>query len=264
MNTNLNPSSQGGFRHRSQAAFTMVELALSLAVIGFALVAILRVLPIGLNTQRDNREDTIINQDAILWMDAIKSGRQGIGFGVSEELSNYVVSITKTVVTYDTSTFPWTYVSSATLPPYTNLVWPQAIGLLSTPRFHFLPPNTALSNTITADIRAITGSGVTRWPQTNDLIKEGAFTYRMTPVATEVAAVPPAGGAEVNVYNHLRASLTDLRLNFRFPVLPNGDVGFGRRIYRTAIGGTMVWVPPQFADQPDLWFYQPNNYYKQP
>ena len=40
------------------AAFTMVEIAICLAIIGFALVAIIGVLPIGMNTQRDNREET--------------------------------------------------------------------------------------------------------------------------------------------------------------------------------------------------------------
>jgi hypothetical protein len=46
------------------SAFTMVEIAISLAVIGFALVAIIGVLPRGLRVQRENREETIINQDA--------------------------------------------------------------------------------------------------------------------------------------------------------------------------------------------------------
>ena len=46
------------------SGFTMVEIAICLAIIGIALVSIIGVLPIGMNTQRDNREETIINQDA--------------------------------------------------------------------------------------------------------------------------------------------------------------------------------------------------------
>src|SRR6185503_19757012 len=42
------------------AAFTMVEIAISLGVIAIALVAILGVLPTGVRVQRDNREDTIL------------------------------------------------------------------------------------------------------------------------------------------------------------------------------------------------------------
>jgi len=39
---------------RNQSAFTLVEIALSIAIIGFALVAIIGVLPAGLNVQREN------------------------------------------------------------------------------------------------------------------------------------------------------------------------------------------------------------------
>src|ERR1017187_3075591 len=52
-------------RHASRAAgFTMIEIPLSLAIIGVARVSILRVLPTGMNTQRETPEETIINQDA--------------------------------------------------------------------------------------------------------------------------------------------------------------------------------------------------------
>ena len=44
----------------SLAAFTMMEIAISLAVIGIALVAIIGVLPIGMNVQQTNREETIV------------------------------------------------------------------------------------------------------------------------------------------------------------------------------------------------------------
>ena len=44
-------------------AFTLVEVAIALAVIGFALVAIIGILPAGLNVQKENREETIINQE---------------------------------------------------------------------------------------------------------------------------------------------------------------------------------------------------------
>src|SRR5665647_1612048 len=56
----------------SECAFTMVEIAICLAIIGFALVAIIGVLPLGMNTQRDNREETIINQDATVLLEAVR------------------------------------------------------------------------------------------------------------------------------------------------------------------------------------------------
>ena len=63
---------------RSERAFTMIEIALSLAVIGFALVAIVGVLPLGLNVQKQNREETIINQDASVLMNAIPAQVAGV------------------------------------------------------------------------------------------------------------------------------------------------------------------------------------------
>ena len=64
-------------RTRCQA-FTMIEIAISLAVIGFALVAILGVLPLGMSVQKENREETIINQDASVFLNAIRNGARGM------------------------------------------------------------------------------------------------------------------------------------------------------------------------------------------
>src|SRR6478736_229755 len=62
------------FHRRSVLAFTMIEIAICLAVIGFALAAIVGVLPLGMNVQRENREETIINQDASVFLNAIRNG----------------------------------------------------------------------------------------------------------------------------------------------------------------------------------------------
>ena len=69
-----------------QSAFTMVEIAISLAIIGIALVAIIGVLPLGMNVQRDNREATVINQDASVFLEAIRNGSLGLN-----DLTNYVL-----------------------------------------------------------------------------------------------------------------------------------------------------------------------------
>ena len=61
---------------RGQLGFTMVEVAISLAVIGFAMVAIMGVLPTGLNVQKSNREDTLVNQDGPYFLEAIRGGLQ--------------------------------------------------------------------------------------------------------------------------------------------------------------------------------------------
>ena len=58
------------------SGFTLVEIAIALGVIGFALVAIIGILPVGLQIQRDNRAETIINQDGTFWLEAIRNGRR--------------------------------------------------------------------------------------------------------------------------------------------------------------------------------------------
>src|ERR1017187_6669547 len=84
-------------RHASRTCgFTMIEIALCLAIIGFALVSILLVLPSGMNTQRDTRQETIINQDASMLLEAIRSGARGL-----DDLTNNVIAITNYVTSYN-------------------------------------------------------------------------------------------------------------------------------------------------------------------
>src|SRR5438132_7162660 len=96
--------------HSSRSAFTMIEIAISLAVIGFALVAIIGILPTGMQVQKDNRQETIINQDATVILNAIKNGERGL-----DDLTNYVFAITNYSTPYTaigpgpTTTYAYTY-----------------------------------------------------------------------------------------------------------------------------------------------------------
>src|SRR5947207_15476724 len=95
MNTNKHESwTKPKASRPNTAAFTMVEIALCLGVIAFALVAIIGVLPTGVRVQRDNREDTIINQEGLLLLEAIRSGSQGLDY-----LTNYFDTITISNIT---------------------------------------------------------------------------------------------------------------------------------------------------------------------
>src|SRR5256885_12478736 len=90
MNTNKHESwTKPKASRPNTAAFTMVEIALCLGVIAIALVAIIGVLPTGVRVQRDNREDTIINAEGMLWLEAIRSGSRGLDY-----LTNFVDTIT--------------------------------------------------------------------------------------------------------------------------------------------------------------------------
>src|SRR3954465_4690995 len=70
---------------RANSGFTMIEIAIAVAVIAFALVAIIGVLPAGLQVQKENRGDTIINREGAYWMEAIRGGARGI-----DEVTNVV------------------------------------------------------------------------------------------------------------------------------------------------------------------------------
>src|SRR5437870_1196308 len=81
---------------RREDAFTMIEIAIALGVIAFALVAIIGVLPMGMQAQKDNREDTIVNQDARVLLEAIRSGGRSVA---SLDLGSYVVATGGVAVT---------------------------------------------------------------------------------------------------------------------------------------------------------------------
>src|ERR1043165_8058335 len=121
------PYTGSGAGCRWLQGFTMIEIALCLAIIGFALVAIIGILPAGMQVQKDNREDTIINQDATYWMEAIRNGSVGL-----DDLTNYVDAIITNNV-------------QVPLPGPTYTSGFQIVGLLSTP------------GTNIADVRAISG-----------------------------------------------------------------------------------------------------------
>src|SRR2546423_5043685 len=92
VNSDVLPAKAGTPNHRFKAAatngFTMVEIAIAVAVIAFALVAIIGVLPAGLQVQKENREDTLMAQDGTYWMEAIRNGSVGL-----DDLTNYVEQI---------------------------------------------------------------------------------------------------------------------------------------------------------------------------
>src|SRR5208282_4413959 len=86
-------------RRQGELGFTMVEIAMAIGVIGFALVAIIGILPAGMTVQQSNREDTLVAQDAPYFLDAIRNGcvlntnRFGENNQSLDFLTNYVEQI---------------------------------------------------------------------------------------------------------------------------------------------------------------------------
>jgi type II secretory pathway pseudopilin PulG len=294
---------------RSLAAFTMVEIALSLAVIGFALVAIIGVLPAGMSVQRDNREETLINFDAAFLIDSIRSGAQNtIGLG-QDDLTNYVLSITNIYTPYVNGnpgppTINWfttsNYSINGVVVSNINILTNGAtiVGLLSIPKY--IPTSTGyFSNFITADFRTISGAAVDQGA--SQASRDFAFSYRVTVEVIPSSSFPysvqnvgvtnltnwqnfaspgtdnqgnpylislsplnfPAHLNDMLVAQNMQGNLNQIRLRFRWPVLPNGGLGGGRQVYRTMASGTVTSVtgPPAFPGLTN-YFLQPQAYQK--
>ncbi len=250
----------------------MVEIAICLAIIGLALVAIIGVLPLGMNVQRDNREETVINQDATVWMESIRNGVKS-----GSDLTNYVYTITNY----------WTQYSSPTVVQNQGVNWynydgssifgtpelfgltnnARIIGILSTPEYLMLDGKTpannlfsgGFSNHVFAYVRALSGPAVEKPPQNNTIMIGDSFAYRLlvvnAPLATDtnLLALPLSQTA---FSRQLAANLHELRLTFAWPVRPNGKLGSDGPLpqtQRTMVPGTYYHT----NDGPQiLFFYQ--------
>lgn len=243
--------------HVPADGFTLVEVALALAVIGFALVAIIGVLPLGMNVQRENREETIINHDAMVLIEAIRTSAKGF-----DELTNYVdaVWVSNVVMRADVFGEAQTQVSGAIVKANVRTAR-ELIGLFSTPtrvsselfegRYVFV------TNTyVIVHMRALTGNAADKPPQANKTLLEGAFSYRLETqllqcFAPDVTAVP----------RFPIPNLYELRLTFRWPLLPNGRTGRGFQRFQTRVSGTLTgpyyWRQQQLLR---LYFFDPGVY----
>jgi prepilin-type N-terminal cleavage/methylation domain-containing protein len=243
----------------AERAFTMIEVALCLAIIGIALLAIIGVLPLGMNAQRDNREETVIGQDATLLLEAIRSGSRG-----ADDLTNYVYAITNYWAYYNANgsfsksnangyAYNGVFVTS---PIYTNGPYFSApitnganiVALLSTPEFiadvatnyPAVPTlfNTAgYSNRVVAYVRSMSGLAAEKPPQDNPIMRESTFTYRVLCVNAPLAVDT---NNLAGFSRQLAGNQRELRLTFMWPQQPNGSLGRGRQTYRSTLAGQLT------------------------
>ena len=265
---------------RRLAAFTMVELALCIAVIAIAMVAIIGVLPAGLGVQKQNREETIVDQDATLLMEAIRNG--AVGF---DDITNYVdyivvsrepfVSLLAPTLSAVTNIFQGPFFRSPAAPTYPVLAGPeQVLGLLSLPRLDYVQQGLnyfAQTNryTVTAQFRAFNGALNDKvLPQsvgaTPDAAKlDVAFRYLLTAQISPLAAFPTnrlaanSGADRLTVFQErVRANtLYDVRLTIQWPVF--GDavparVGGNQKVYRTQVFGRLAGITNTLIAKGDL------------
>jgi hypothetical protein len=260
----------------------MVEIAISLAVIGFALVAIVGILPIGLGMQKQNRQETIINQDFSVWLEAIRNGSQGV-----DDLTNYIIGITNDGVLYHPNGQPanQTYRhgygpngSNVGSPSYPLNSGYRVIGLLSTPKYvpYFTGKANNVyagywSNHVVAYVRSLSGQASEKFPQKNPAVQDLAFSYRLMPeVITYGMSYDPAFNPTLPIGNSqpmlMQSNLSELRLTFRWPLVdPKGRAGPSQQSFRCMVGG---YLQPtnEFGNFPaagspyTLYFFQSRTY----
>jgi len=258
------------------------------------LVAIIGILPAGMTVQKDNREDTIISQDAPYFLDAIRNGApvtngvlayysaQGLDF-----LTNYVQSIQSVNVVNGTNySTNWIYPNAR----FPNLNGAEIIGLLTTPQNNYNSSDFALSNLDTVAIVRALGGPATEQNGLNSIV---AFTYQMEVMVTpfnnfapdttnwyyysQIANVDsnlvlirsnrwleanPGAVVANSPYlapgtGALAYNLFDVRLRFSWPVIMNGtniSVGPGRQTYRTMVAAPLAEATAN--EVTNCWFFQ--------
>ena len=257
----------------SLRGFTMIEIAISLAIIGFALVAILGILPIGMGMQKQNRQETIINQDASVFLDAIRNGAQGL-----DDLTNYVFAITNFVGQYaangkwvSSATYGYRSGSSSSYPLNSGY---RIVGLLSTPKF--VPYGDSggrggsssgyYSNHVVAYVHSLSGPASEKFPQNNGDLQDLGFSYRLMPeVITYGTYHDPSFGNPQPL--NVQSNLHELRLTFRWPLVdPKGKAGPMQQSFRSIVGGSLQ-ATNEFGypnKEYTLYFFQPRTYVNAP
>lgn len=235
-----------------RSGFTMVEIAISLGVVAIALVAIMGVLPTGMRVQKDNREETVINQDGTFLLEALRSGSQHL-----DDLTNY---------------FDWLRISNK----LSNVRYEAAdldngfkiVGLLGTPKYEVFN-NSIVTNVITARVRSMSGGAAEKGRGSRDV----QFGYLLT---TEIA---PLNLYPLEMTNYTASGLSrderltrsnrwvlarnqvtnffELKMTLRWPVFEVGKdvtVGNNRKTFRALVPGYQ-WVTNKI-----YYFLQPNRF----
>jgi Tfp pilus assembly protein PilE len=283
----------------SCAGFTMIEIAISLAIIAFALVAIIGILPYGMDVERQNREETVINQETSILLNAICNGDQGL-----DDLTNYVVAITNTQTWFPsgsthagpTTVYAYTATNSTAGSALMSPEFPltsgfRIVGLLSTPKYWPIyssktPPvfEGFYSNHVVATVRAMSGSVSDKPPQSNVSVQDMAFAYRVICEVMPYGSGNPTTGYSSAWYwewtnyaafpdwqwrsnyfryaENLQADLNEVRLVFRWPAYPNGRTGGSAQVVRAVTAGPLQPFPnpPTTAPAYTLFFVQPKTF----
>ena len=252
-------------RHQDHgtAGFTLIEIAIAIAVVAFALVAIIGVLPTGMQVQKENREETIITQEARMLMEAIRTGSTNVhGHNLADRLE-WIQFYTNSAV------------GNMEARPFSTRWFPTLGNTLTNSRFGMIPPNTQFAQThplynhsgardiighlsasaydtnfwapgipfgsifqtnkFQTKARFLANSGE-RLAFDTQLAKQLAFSYLVT---AEVYPQRMIGGTPLVRSNNVH----ELRLTFEWPVYGkdnatnNPRIGKYKRVFRSTISG---------------------------
>lgn len=242
-----------------RSGFTMVEIAISLGVVAIALVAIMGVLPTGMRVQKDNREETIINQDGTYLIEALRSGSYHLN-----ELTNH---------------FEWIIISnSVSKARFVDGSGPQdlntgfkILGLLGTPKYQTVQGR-LVTNVITSRVRSFCGGASEKGKGS----REFQFSYLLTSEVVPLSLFPApltnftASGLaaeEVTLRSNRwvlarnsESNFYELRLTFRWPLIEVGkdvEAGNNRKSFRALVPGYLLAT--NVASQA-YHFLQPNRF----
>lgn len=229
---------------RAERAFTMVEIAICIAVVAFAMVAIIGVLPTGFQVQRENRKDTLIAQEGMFWLEAIRNGALGL-----DKLTNHVEFIQRiermgTQVQTNIYLFGRDYWRG----------W-EIVGLLTWPKYQQDQAGNWRMVRSQALVKALTGSAADQTP-TNQM----AFTYLLevevmpfnpfTPIQTNWNAGGLSSEERLVRSNYwslarqMEQNAWELKLSLRWPAEVHPRLGLrtgqGHRTFRVLRSGVMA------------------------
>ncbi len=267
---------------RNASGFTMVEIAIALGVVAIALVAIIGIMPTGVNIQRTNRDDTVINQDGRLWLEAIRTGARGLDYLTNHVEAIWITNISArgkqvTLCTNNPSaTRPGNPAVQGSMTNGAIVVW-----LLSQPKYILQPPPKpggpvqVITNYITAYVHALSGSAADQ----NAFMRSNRmdFLYRLTSEVVPLSRFPPnltnfaVSGLSTQewvirsnnwlIARNEAANAFDVRLTLQGPVIRRGQdyIALGKETtFRTTVSACQL--PDGQSPGANLSFFKPATY----
>ena len=198
----------------------MIEIAIALGIISFALVAVIAILPSGLQLQQHTRERSIIDKEANYWINAIQnSGDYTNDFHRSNVYQDDALDFVKSINGY-----PGPFGNTARL----------LGGLIRTNYFVSYDgegkPIVEWGEPVTAIVRPFNGAAIERGAAHRDFAFEYLMNVHIAPSFTIRPDHPD--------YDALQSRLWELKLEFAWPVI-NGRAARTQAVYRATIAGEL-------------------------